>query len=107
MTGDDELVDALKRDWRSARITERERAMLHYTEKLTKRPSELAAADVEELRRHGLGDEEVLALVMLAGFFHLATRVADALGVELDPELTRGTAEYKRIFERTAARGEQ
>jgi hypothetical protein len=54
--------------------------------------------DVGELRRHGLSDEQVLAVVLVAGFFSLATRIADALGIELDPELTRGTPEYERFF---------
>ncbi len=74
--------------------------MLAYSEKLTETPERMTSSDVDELRRHGLSDDEVLALVMLAGFFNLATRIADGLGVELDPQLTRGTAEYKRFFER-------
>ncbi len=52
------------------------------------------------LRSHGLSDEEILALVLLAGFFQLATRVADALGVELDAELTRGTPAYQAFMAR-------
>ncbi len=53
--------------------------------------------DVNDLRLSGLIDEEVLAVTMLAGFFNLATRIADGLGVELDRELTRGTPEYERV----------
>jgi hypothetical protein len=50
------------------------------------------------LREEGLGDEEVLAVVMLAGFFQLATSIADALGVELDAQLAGGTAEYESFM---------
>lgn len=50
------------------------------------------------LRAAGLTDEQILAVVLVAGFFNLATRIADALGVELDPQLTRGTPEYKKFF---------
>ena len=99
MTRDDELIEAIKTDWRQAALTKRQHAILSYSEKLTKTPHQMTEADVDELRRHGLSDEEVLAVVMLAGFFNLATRVADGLGVELDPALTRGTAEYERLFQ--------
>ena len=65
---------------------------------MTLKPSELSEADLAGLREEGLGDEEVLAVVMLAGFFQLATSVADALGVELDAQLTRGTPEYEHFI---------
>ncbi len=54
--------------------------------------------DVEALRSHGLDDEEVLGVILVAGFFQLATRIADATGIELDRELTRGTEEYEAHF---------
>ena len=56
--------------------------------------------DLEVLRGHGLDDKDILGVVMVASFFNVATRVADALGVELDAELTRGTPEYERVFAR-------
>ncbi len=93
-------MEALKTDWRQGDLTDRQRAMLTYAEKVTRRQEELDERDVETLRSHGLGDEEILAVVLLAGFFQLATRVADALGVELDPELTRGTPAYEAFMRR-------
>lgn len=101
MTRDDELVEAIKTNWRRAELTERQHAMLSYSEKLTKTPHQMTKADADDLRQSGLNDKEVLAVVMLAGFFNLATRIADGLGVELDAELTRGTAEYERFYETT------
>jgi alkylhydroperoxidase family enzyme len=56
-------------------------------------------ADVVELRRHGLSDGQILAVVLIAAFFNVATRVADALGVELERELTRGTQEYEHFMQ--------
>lgn len=67
--------------------------MLTFSEKLTRTPWEMAESDVAELRRHGLSDEQILAVVLVAAFFNIATRVADALGIELDPEFTHGTPE--------------
>jgi alkylhydroperoxidase family enzyme len=65
---------------------------------MTLSPSGLSETDIDGLREEGLGDEEVLAVVMLAGFFQLATSIADALGVELDAQLAGGTAEYESFM---------
>ncbi len=74
--------------------------MLAYSEKLTLTPSEMSEADITALREHGLGDEQILAVVLVAGFFNLATRIADALGVVLDPQHIPGTPEYEKIMNR-------
>ncbi len=92
------MIEALKRDWHTASLTSRQRTILAYTEKLSVRPSEMTAEDLATLRAEGLNDEAILAIVLVAGFFQLATRIADALGVELDPELTRGTEAYAKFF---------
>ena len=91
-------MEALRRDWRGADLSPRRRTILAYCEKMTLKPSELSESDIASLREEGLADEEVLAVVMLAGFFQLATSVADALGVELDAQLTRGTPEYDHFI---------
>ncbi|MBI2955670.1 MAG: hypothetical protein HYY26_00010 [Acidobacteria bacterium] len=94
LTQDDKLVEAIKTDWHQAALDPRTRALLAFSEKLTRTPWEMKEVDVHELRQHGLTDEQILAVVLLAGFFNLATRIADALGIPLDPQLTRGTPEY-------------
>lgn len=98
MTHNDELVKAIKGNWRQAPITDRQRAMLAFSAKLTYTPWDMKEADVAELRRHGLADEQILAVVLVAGFFNLATRIADALGIELDPQFRRGTPEYENFI---------
>lgn len=91
-------MEAIRTDWRQAQLTERQRAMLAFSEKLTFTPWEMKEADVAELRGHGLSDEQILAVVLVAAFFNVATRVADALGIELDPQFTQGTPEYERFL---------
>ncbi|MCI0402723.1 MAG: hypothetical protein L0212_04280 [Acidobacteria bacterium] len=91
-------MESICTDWRQAQLTGRQRAMLAFSEKLTHTPWEMKEADVVELRGHGLSDDQILAVVLVAAFFSIATRVADALGVELDPQFTRGTPEYQRFM---------
>lgn len=95
-------MEAIRTDWRRAQLTERQRAMLAFSEKLTHTPWEMKEADVVELRRHGLSDEQILAVVLVAAFFNIATRLADALGIELDPQFTRGTPEYEAFLKGSA-----
>ncbi len=54
--------------------------------------------DVAGLRNHNLTDEQILAVVLVASFFNVATRIADALGIELDPQFTSGTPEHKAFL---------
>ena len=81
MTGDDELVQALRRDWRTARLEARERAMLEYVEKLTLRPASVTRQDVERLRVAGFDDAGVLQIAAIASWFNYVNRVADGVGV--------------------------
>jgi uncharacterized peroxidase-related enzyme len=84
VTEDEDLVAALRRDWRRAPITPAERAMLEYAEKLTLRPAAMTRADVEALRAVGFDDRGVLQINLIASFFNYVNRVADGLGVGRD-----------------------
>ena len=81
--GDNALVAHLKHDWRSAPLSDADRAMLTYAEKLTTLPSSLTEADLDRLRAH-FSEQQALDIVTIASLFNFIDRVADALGVELD-----------------------
>lgn len=81
---DGELVEAIKSDYRRARLDEPTRALLDYAVKLTRTPSEMTTGDLEALRRHGLTDKDILDAVEIISFFNYINRVADALHVDLE-----------------------
>lgn len=58
--------------------------------KLTHEPHRCSRADVEALRAAGASDEEIHATVQVAAYFNYINRVADALGVDLEPEMRDG-----------------
>jgi len=60
MTKDEKQADQLVADWRKARVTDRERAILSYAEKLTLTPSNMEKRDVEQLIAAGLSERDVL-----------------------------------------------
>ena len=83
---DDSLADGAKAGWKSIReqLTDRQRALCAFAEKLTLTPAKMSPHDLEELRRVGLDDGAILEAVHVIGYFNHINRVADALGV--DPE---------------------
>jgi uncharacterized peroxidase-related enzyme len=82
------LVERFERDWRSAGLAEPTRAALAFAEKLTLRPKEISRKDLLELRSAGFSDAEIQDIVQIAAFFNYINRVADALGVPPEPEMS-------------------
>jgi uncharacterized peroxidase-related enzyme len=78
---DEELASALRRDWRTAPLDERDRAMLGYVEKVTKDPVSISRADLDWLRAVGFDDTGILQINLIASWFNYVNRVADGLGV--------------------------
>jgi len=78
---DKELVESLKRDWHTANLDEKDRAMLSYVEKLTLNPVSVWRDDMDLLRAVGFDDTGILQITLIASFFNYINRVADGLGV--------------------------
>ena len=81
MTLDQDLVNALEEDYRSAPITEQERIMLDYVVQMTRDATRISPADHERLRSVGFDDKGILQITLIAAWFNYINRVADALGV--------------------------
>ncbi|MDQ3812838.1 MAG: peroxidase [Armatimonadota bacterium] len=81
MSLDEDLANALRRDWRTANLDDRDRAMLGYVEKVTRDPVSISRADIEALRSAGFDDTGILQINLIASWFNYINRVADGLGV--------------------------
>ena len=81
MTLDEALVEAVRRDYRTAPIDERDRVMLDYVAQLTRDATEITPAFHERLRAVGFDDRGILQITLIASWFNYINRVADALGV--------------------------
>jgi uncharacterized peroxidase-related enzyme len=82
------LVSHIESDYLTAELDDRQRAMLRYAEKLTKAPSEVTKADVDVLKRSGFSDADILAIAEVTAYYAYANRIADGLGVEVEPWFT-------------------
>ena len=74
-------MEALQTDYRSAAISEQDRAMLDYVVKLTKDATKVSPDDHAKLRAAGFDDRGILQITLIASWFNYINRVADALGV--------------------------
>ncbi|HAF68850.1 MAG TPA: peroxidase [Acidimicrobiaceae bacterium] len=81
---DDDLLVAVEKDWRSAPLTEKRKAMLEYATKLTLLPSKVTSRDVDQLRRAGFSDRDVLDIAEVTAYYAYANRIADGLGVPVE-----------------------
>ena len=81
---DDVLLARIDADWRTADLGERRSAMLEYALKLTHRPQEMVAADVQALRGADFSDLDILHIAEVTAYFAYVNRIADGLGVELE-----------------------
>ena len=77
---------AIKHDFRSARLSEVDRGILEFAEKLTLSPAEMVEEDVKQLRRLGLDDGAIHDVVQVTALFNYYDRLADGLGIDPEPE---------------------
>jgi uncharacterized peroxidase-related enzyme len=80
-TLDEELANAIRRDWRTAALEDKDRAMLGYVEKLTRDAVLVQREDLDALRAVGFDDTAILQINLIASWFNYINRVADGLGV--------------------------
>ena len=58
--------------------------MLNYAAKLTRRPQDITAEDVAQLRDVGFDDRAIHDICAVVAYFAFVNRIADGLGVELE-----------------------
>lgn len=75
-------MHAIARNWHAAPLSERERALNRFAEKLTLTPASMTPADLDALRGVGLDDTAIHDATQVISYFNYINRIADALGVE-------------------------
>jgi uncharacterized peroxidase-related enzyme len=78
LSGDPVLGELMAMNYRTARLSNRERAMLDFAVKLTAQPWLIEETDRDALRRTGFSDRDIWDIAAVAGFFNMSNRVASA-----------------------------
>jgi len=83
----DAFVRAVGLDWRGAQLGPVDAALCAYAERLTRDPAAMVEGDLAPLRALGLDDVALHDLIQVAAYFNYINRIADAIHVELEPEM--------------------
>ncbi|MGN7479069.1 peroxidase-related enzyme [Solibacillus silvestris] len=78
-------VDQLTYNYRSAKLTGKQRALCDYAYRATKYPNEITTAEVDLLRAAGFNDHEVLEAAYVVGFFNYTNRWVSTIGAIANP----------------------
>jgi uncharacterized peroxidase-related enzyme len=91
--GDTELVEEVKRDYASAEVPEKLKALLAIAGKVRVSGRAVTSEDVEDARGLGATDEEIHDTVLIAAAFCMYNRYVDGLGTwaPREPEAYRDT----------------
>ncbi len=87
---DEEKLEDLIESIEKVELEEKNRVVVDYVLKLTKTPEDMVEDDLEELRKAGFTDEQILNINMIAAYFNFVNRIALGLGVEFSEEEMKG-----------------
>ena len=91
------MANHLKNDWRQAELTHADHTLCAWAEKVTLTPTAAVQTDEEKLRAVGVSEQAVSDAAQVIGYFNYINRIADGLGVDLEPEMERETQPAERI----------
>jgi uncharacterized peroxidase-related enzyme len=83
---DHEIADRVAANWRTAPISERQRAMLGFAVKLARAPEDTRDEDLDVLRLHGFTDEDIWDIGSVTALFALSNRIAHLADLQPNPE---------------------
>ena len=77
-SGDPALGELMVMNYRAAKLTKKQRAMLDFAVKMTTESYAIEEEDREALRRAGFSDRDIWDIAAVAGFFNMSNRIASA-----------------------------
>lgn len=80
------IADQIATNYRKADITPRQRAMLDYAMKVSKRAEEVDDTDFTALRAHGFDDDDIWDIGGIAAFFAMSNRLANMMSLRPNAE---------------------
>lgn len=80
------IADQVATNYRKADITCRQKAMLDFAVKVSRRAHEVGESDIEALKAHGFTEEDVWDITAIAAFFALSNRLANVTSMRPNAE---------------------
>jgi len=86
LSKDPVLGELLVMNYRSAKLSPRERAMLDFATKLTETPAKVQEADRQRVRDAGFSDRDIWDIVTATGFYNMTNRMSTGVSMMPNPE---------------------
>jgi len=81
LLGDEELVQSVLRDLETSRLTDKEKALFRFVDKVNHHSPAITAADMQPLYEAGWTDEVIYYAITVCALFNFYNRWVDASGV--------------------------
>ena len=110
--GDEELVQQVLDDYRSSRLSDAEKALFAFIEKVNSASNQIRQTDIDELKKFDWTDEAIYDAVTVCSLFNFYNRWNDAMGTPDMPafayEMTgKRIAEHGYFQEKQKEEGEE
>jgi alkylhydroperoxidase family enzyme len=93
--GSKEAILAVRRDFASAQLSERDIEMLHYAEMIASDASRVTPEDIARLRAAGFSDVQICDIALCASFRCFVGRFFDAVGAGPEPAFVDADADFR------------
>lgn len=90
------VADELATNYRTANITQRQKAMLDFAVKVSLQAYEIDENDYAALHEHGFSDEDIWDIGAVSAFFGLSNRMAGLIDMRPNPEFFNMAREFKQ-----------
>ena len=85
-SGDPLISDQIAANWRTAPVSDRQRAMLRFAVKLARTPEDVEDSDYQPLYDHGFSDDHIWEIGAITAFFAMSNRLAHLGHMMPNPE---------------------
>lgn len=85
----------MKHNYRRAKLSPRQLALCKFAELVTRTPAAVRPQDLETLLKNKLTDRDILDAVEVIAYFNYINRLADALGIDPEPEMKAALAQWR------------
>ena len=82
-TGDQQTAANMLVNHHMADLDPADRQMLDFAVQVTTKPSTLTSDDIENLRKVGFDDQEILSIILVTCLVNFMNRLADSLGIDI------------------------
>jgi uncharacterized peroxidase-related enzyme len=100
LNGNRELVDAVRKDYRQAPITEKLKSLLQIAAKVQQGGRSVLPRDIEQAKEQGASDHDIHDTVLIAATFCMMNRYVDGLATIAPQDMSSYPLRAKQIVEK-------